>query len=119
MSHKELWQDKARIVVGDEMIEVVENLCVLNTRTTERLEEIEKRHKTIDEHIVRLHTAFPDNDVEGHRRYHEAINKKLASDEAFRRAIIEKSLTGLVWAALIFLATSAYHEAQNLLLRGR
>lgn len=56
--------------------------------------------------------AFPGGDVDGHRRYHQQL---IASGEQrlkLRQAIIEKTLTSLVWAAMVGLAFAVWEWAK-------
>lgn len=57
--------------------------------------------------------AFPDGDVEGHRRYHEMVIEEMESRKRLRRAIIEKTLTGFLWVAILWIGTAMWNEVQG------
>lgn len=55
--------------------------------------------------------AFPGGDAEGHRRAHEAMIERTAELRRLRVAIQEKTISGLVWAAVVGLGLLVYHGA--------
>lgn len=66
--------------------------------TREQLET----HMKGEEHLISVLTsAFPDGDAERHCRYHKAEIKRLERQERFRDAVIEKSLSSLVWGGIV------------------
>lgn len=54
--------------------------------------------------------AFPAGDIEGHRRYHEVMISDLESRKKLTQAILEKTLSGLVWAAVVGIGMLVWHE---------
>ena len=60
--------------------------------------------------VGKLFKAFPGDDVEGHRRAHEAQIEMVEEKRKLRIAIQEKTISGLIWAALVALGTALYHE---------
>jgi hypothetical protein len=61
-----------------------------------------------------LRRAFPDGDWDGHRRYHEAIIKKLEAREQFYRELRGELAKKGLWALLVMLglAVWAYFKAK-------
>lgn len=60
--------------------------------------------------IQKLYTAFPGGDVEGHRRYHDAMIEKTAEMRRLRIAIQEKTISGLIWAFIVGAAVMAWNS---------
>jgi len=54
----------------------------------------------LDELSLQLHSIVPNSDFVGHRIYHECVIAAARRKEALQNAIIEKTLTGLLWLAL-------------------
>lgn len=77
---------------------------------TKRVERLEAGHK-------RLIRAFPANDLEGHRRAHEAMMEDVRSRNALTQAIKEKTISGLVWSAMAALGFACWHEILYILGR--
>ena len=73
-----------------------------------RMEAAEQRHDSQDEKIKNLEGAFADGDYDGHRRYHKVLIESLEERRRLRKAIQEKTISGLVWAAIVWLSTRAY-----------
>ena len=48
-----------------------------------------------------LRLAFPGEDLEGHRRFHEEVIEDMISRRSLRKAVIEQVVKGSVWALLI------------------
>lgn len=55
-------------------------------------------------------SAFPGGDVEGHARYHTAIIEDINTRKRLTQAIQEKTISGLVWSAILIIATALYNE---------
>lgn len=62
-----------------------------------------------------LERAFPDGDIEGHRRYHEAIIEDLETRKRLVQAIKEKTISGLVWAMIVGVSLALFHEIQRII----
>ena len=56
-----------------------------------------------------LTSAFPAGNPEEHRRYHEEIMAYMEEKRALWRAIREKTLISLAWAALVALGSAVWH----------
>lgn len=94
----------------------VETLIAKVTRLDARLgvEHAENRSDTADfkrevrDKLDDLRRAFPGDDPEGHRRFHEALIAESAARKAFwsdlRGRLVEKG----IWAVVVFLAGAAW-----------
>ena len=60
------------------------------------------------EALAKLSGAFPGGDSEGHRRYHEAIIENTAEKRRLRIAIQEKTISGVIWAGVVWLAVHGW-----------
>ena len=67
-----------------------------------RLMVLEKGHEDMRD------KAFPAGDYDGHRRYHELMIEDIAARKRLTQAIKEKTVSGLIWAAVVFLAMGAW-----------
>lgn len=72
-----------------------------NERRKENRNQLFDMIAELDAKMERVLGAIPDGDVEGHRRYHEAVMRSLERREKFRDAVIEKSLASLAWSILM------------------
>lgn len=82
-----------------------------------RLEAIENRVDAVEEKQADFASAFPNYDVEGHRRYHQIMIEKIEETRRLRVAILEKTISGLVWAGLVFVGLAAWHYIKSNLER--
>jgi len=64
------------------------------------------RVEVLEDKVEKLESAFPNGDVSGHCRYHQAVIEELQSRMKLRQAVIEQLVKGSVWAGLVFLATA-------------
>lgn len=72
------------------------------------LKELTAIREEIAEQKDALMKAFPADDVDGHRRYHELLIEHEQQRIHLRQAIIEKTLSGLIWMGLVFVGTSVW-----------
>lgn len=63
--------------------------------------------------IDQILKAFPDADVEGHRRYHEEVMQALADRKRIRQAVLEHALKSSSWLFLVGLAGVALFMFKN------
>lgn len=57
--------------------------------------------------------AFSGGDHDGHRRYHDTLQEMLEERRRLRQAIQEKTISGLVWMALIAVGGAIWHQIQQ------
>jgi hemerythrin len=81
--------------------------------------DVDVRLDIHQEQIIALQKAFPAEDAEGHRRYHEAIIEKTAEIRRLRQAIQEKTISGLIWAAIVWFGIAVFHEFQSVIQNGQ
>jgi hypothetical protein len=55
-------------------------------------------------------SGFPDGDSHGHRKYHEQQIEYMQERVRLWRSIREKTLAGLIWVGLGWLATASWHH---------
>lgn len=79
--------------------------------TDERFENLERRMDEVEHNFA---AAFPNGDHVGHCRYHSIMIEQIEERRRLRIAVQEKTISGLVWAAIvgIGLAAWAYVKAQ-------
>ncbi len=68
-----------------------------------------------DAFVAHLKDAFPASDPEGHRRYHELMIAELDERRKLRRAIQEKTISGLVWAVMVGIGIAAWKYLKSAL----
>lgn len=69
-----------------------------DTMTDERLDALERWQEDMDR---RFAEAFPGGDHVGHCRYHALMIEDIDSRKRLRQAVIEKTISGLVWALVV------------------
>lgn len=79
------------------------------------LNESKERRAHVDSILEKLMSAFPDGDIDGHRRGHmaliaevEAKKERIAELRRLRFAITEKTIVALLWLASAAIATLIY-----------
>jgi len=87
-------------------------------RTEREWQEAETAGDSLSDRVGELERkfleAFPNGDWAGHRRYHEIQIELLLERRTLRAAVTEKTISGLIWAALVALglATWQYIKTQ-------
>lgn len=76
----------------------------------EMIAQIGHISSSVDAINSKFDRAFPSADIEGHRRYHEAMIEDLEARKRLAQAIKEKTISGLIWAAIVAMATAGWHE---------
>lgn len=67
----------------------------------------------IDRRFDELKTAFPKGDLDGHRRAHETVMSDAADREKLWKAVLEKTISGSVWAAIVLLAMALWELVKD------
>lgn len=107
----EIWEgDERRRTAPLTMRELEDHI---DERIKKRLEEhaIEEARRMdgrFDELKKLLTSAFPGGDPEEHRRYHDEVISFIRERRELWKAIREKSITGLVWAAMVGLGAALW-----------
>ena len=75
--------------------------------------QIDDMQSTLNAHVAeeeqRLTAAFPQGDVERHRKYHDLLIRREERRERIAEAVIEKSLAALFWMAIVFACGGLVH----------
>lgn len=66
----------------------------------DRITELERWRRDMEK---RFSAAFPGGDFMGHCRYHAGTIENIEWKKRLWRAIIERSLSGLVWGGMLFM----------------
>lgn len=66
-----------------------------------RLDLMVQQNDELDKKMADLYRAFPGGDIDGHRLWHKTQLEILEEKRRIRQAIIEKSISGLVWSAFV------------------
>lgn len=82
--------------------------------TDERLDSLERWRDDMEQ---RFADAFPGGDHVGHCRYHQLMIDDIDSRKKLRQAVLEKSVAGLVWGALVFLGLACWSYFKSLVDR--
>lgn len=90
----ELYQDQRPLGAPGELRETVQKMSADIGEIKDTLQDLLK--------------AFPAGDLEGHRRYHDAMIERNHEIRKLRYAIREKTIFGLLWLALGLIGTSLW-----------
>lgn len=71
--------------------------------------EIEERVTELEKDVDKLKQAFIEEDYDGHRRAHKALIEDVEARKRLASAIREKTISGLVWAAIVGLGMLLWH----------
>lgn len=98
---KNLWQEQARKLGGEALVDTVQQMA-------DDINEVKQG-------MNKLLTAFPSGDTDGHARYHEAVIERTAELRRLRVAIQEKTISGLVWSAIMAIGVALWHEFASII----
>lgn len=89
----------------------------IDARIKQRLEdyareEAQRFDAKFDELKTLLRSAFPGGDPDEHRRYHDEAIAFMRERRELWKSIRERSITGLIWAALVALGSAVWHYLQ-------
>lgn len=85
-------------IADPDMLRVLRGILHSQRELLKRMETVESDLKFL---TARVSGAFPGADGDAHRRAHEAMIERTAELRRLRVAIQEKTIGGLVWAAMI------------------
>lgn len=111
----ELWQQEAKKLGGDSLVEVIQEIRDGQVAMLERLDQFDKRHVASEDAIEVLKKAFPAGDMAGHCRYHELMIERNAEIRSLKNAIKEKTLVALICTVIAFIGWSVLHEIQKVI----
>ena len=96
--------------IGDKaVLHVLKQIDEHAVQTNERLGSMESK-------LDKLVDAFPSGDFEGHRRYHQTMIAMLEEKRRLRIAIQEKTISGLIWAVVVFLGASVWGKLSAIII---
>lgn len=107
-SSEEFWQEATRRVGGEALVHTVKEMRNDIGEVKSEITTIHSDVGDMKDTLTKLATAFPGNDTEGHRRYHEAIIERTAEMKRLRIAIQEKTISGLVWLFIVWAGTKLW-----------
>lgn len=67
----------------------------------EDLDQVKSQVEELANSVKKVVNAFPNGDHDGHRRFHETQMEMLEEKRRLRIAIQEKTISGLIWAAIV------------------
>jgi len=92
--------------VADALDRLRDEMGLRHTENTSSLEVLEKDVKVLIDRVDDLSKGFPGGDWEGHRRYHEAVIKRMeARTDLYRELRSELAKKGL-WALIVMGCTA-------------
>lgn len=92
--------------VADALDRLRDEMGLRHTENTSSLEVLEKDVKVLIDRVDDLSKGFPGGDWEGHRRYHEAVIKRMeARTDLYRELRSEVAKKGL-WALIVMGCTA-------------
>ena len=100
-----LWQEM-RATHGDALVNLLTEIRDSQCAMKKRIDGMEQNMK---EHI---NMAFAGGDPDGHRRAHELMILAMEERRRLRVAIQEKTISGLIWAAVLWLALAAWSQVK-------
>ena len=66
-----------------------------------------------DEQNKVLRSAFPDGDLDGHRRAHQTVMAAAADRDARWKSVWEKTISGGIWAGIVLLAAALWEYIKD------
>lgn len=96
----------------DEVADIVHTVIKRRNKRTDclmdKMNEIKEVLNNQQKIMEKLFGAFPDDDARGHREAHEVWMEREMQNKELKKAIINKSITAIVFAVLIFVATATW-----------
>ncbi len=97
-----------------------DQLSKIDEALNELQKSLEKINLILEEHVRRqndrwskIEGGFAGKDFEGHRLYHELIIRREQRKERLQMAVIEKTLSSIVWSTLVAMALAVWHYMLN------
>jgi hypothetical protein len=78
----------------------------------ERIDQLERWREDMEK---RFAESFPGGDHVGHCRYHQLMIEGIDAKKRLREAILQKTIAGLVWGAMIGLGLAVWQYIKSLL----
>ncbi len=90
---------------NDALAKISENTSLLREISAALERHVAEEHELLKNFIG----AFPEGDTRGHRDAHKAWIEREKKRAALRDAIIQKSLAGLLWMAIVGIGIAVWH----------
>jgi hypothetical protein len=74
----------------------------------DRVDTLEDEMGHVKRRVDDLYKAFPANDLEGHRRAHEAMIEDINTRKRLTEVIREKTISGLIWLGIVAIGTAVW-----------
>lgn len=89
-----------------------------NAVTHEHIQEYQaslRQHfdKRFDELEKMLRSAFPDGDLDGHRRAHQTVIAAAADRATLWKSVREKTISGSIWSGIVLLAAALWEYIKD------
>ena len=97
------------------LVELLRELRSLHACQSKLREELVGHMAREENRLDELVSAFPGGDARGHREYHEALISATQQRVRLREAIIEKSLSALIWLGLVWIGYSLWQAFRHAL----
>lgn len=81
----------------------------------ERIEVLERWRADMER---RFAEAFPGGDHVGHCRYHLLMIEDIEARKRLRQAVMQKTISGLVWSVIIGIGIACWHYILKLVKNG-
>lgn len=92
--------------MGQEENVIMKMMIEQNNRFEKMSAALIKHIETEESAIKKFMSAFPEGDLEGHRRYHQLLIEEAEDRKKMRQAIITKSTVSLIWVLLCALGAA-------------
>jgi len=103
-----LWQTAMKEQIDEKglsaLVPFLADIRDAQLQTVERLDRMESNEAARDIKMDEVFNAFPGKDADAHRRFHEAIIENTLEKKRLRAAIMEKTISGLVWSIIVGVA---------------
>ena len=104
----DLWQEEVREVGGEKIVKVLAEIKDAIKSVEKRLDAIERHQNELAAFVENLHKGFPNRDPDDHRRVHEVMQEKVEETRRLRVAIQEKTISALIWSAIVFIGVAVW-----------
>ena len=115
---RESWKEEAIKLGGESFVKKISDMADSIHCLAENSKLIEEKVVQSEEKIAELFEAFPNADIDGHKRYHETMIEMLEEKRRLRSAIQEKTISGLIWSVIVGLAIILWNYAAHLIRTG-
>ena len=106
------FQERRKNVVSHEHIQAYQ--ASIKQHFDAKLNEVKTHFDArFDEQNKALKSAFPDGDLDGHRRAHETVIAAAADRSTLWKAVREKTISGSIWAGIVLLAAALWEYIKD------